>query len=139
MDTRPRRVRGGTLSWGWAAGASVSDLDDLRTWVPALVDGRLLTGKTQEQRLRTLPAGFPGISYGLGILDTNGRLGHNGEIPGYESIAAQLPADNASLVVLVTSDIDHDGKNLSSLVGNAVTSVVTPGHLWPAPVPTGPE
>ncbi|MEU9160190.1 serine hydrolase domain-containing protein [Streptomyces sp. NPDC048424] len=126
-------------SWGWAAGAVVSDLDDLHTWAPALADGRLLTEETQAQRLRTLPTGVPGISYGLGILDTNGWLGHNGEIPGYESIAAQLPAENASLVVLVTSDIDHDGKNLSSLVGNAVTSIVTPDHPWPAPVPTGPE
>ncbi|WP_374774760.1 hypothetical protein OG756_19300 [Streptomyces sp. NBC_01310] len=95
--------------------------------------------KTQAERLRTLPTGFPEISYGLGILNTNGWLGHNGEIPGYESIAAQLPAEKASLVVLVTSDVDYNGKNLSSLVGNAVTSIVTPDHLWPAPVPTAPE
>ncbi|MFF3016663.1 serine hydrolase domain-containing protein [Streptomyces sp. NPDC057939] len=126
-------------SWGWAAGSVVSDLDDLRAWVPALADGRLLTAKTQAERLRTLPTGFPGISYGLGILDTNGWLGHNGEIPGYESIAAQLPAENASLVVLVNSDVDHDGKNLSSIIGNTVTSIVTPEHAWPAPVPTEPE
>ncbi|WP_404960070.1 serine hydrolase domain-containing protein [Streptomyces sp. 147326] len=103
------------------------------TWAPALVDGRLLTEKTQAERLRTLPTGLPGISNGLGILDTNGWLGHNGEIPGYESITAQLPAERASLVVLVTSDVDHDGKNLPSPVGNAVTSIVTPDHLWPAP------
>ncbi|WCD90649.1 D-alanyl-D-alanine carboxypeptidase [Streptomyces xanthophaeus] len=126
-------------SWGWAAGAMVSNLDDLRTWSPALVDGRLLTGRTQAERLRTLPTGVPGVSYGLGILDSGGWLGHNGEIPGYESIAAQLPAEKATLVVLVSSDIDHNGKNLSSLVGNAVTSVVTPDHLWPAPVPTAPQ
>ncbi len=95
--------------------------------------------ETQTERLRTLPTGIPGISYGLGILDTNGWLGHNGDITGYESIAAQLPAEKASLVVLVHSDIDYEGKNLSSLVGNAVTSIVTPDHLWPAPVPTDPE
>ncbi|MFD9458881.1 serine hydrolase domain-containing protein [Streptomyces sp. NPDC059985] len=126
-------------SWGWAAGSVVSDLDDLRAWAPALADGRLLTAKTQAERLRTLPTGLPGISYGLGILDTNGWLGHTGEIPGYESIAAQLPSENASLVVLVNSDVDHDGKNLSSIIANTVTSIVTPDHAWPAPVPTKPE
>ncbi|GHI85184.1 serine hydrolase domain-containing protein [Streptomyces xanthophaeus] len=99
----------------------------------------LLIEKTQAERLRTLPTGVPGISYGLGILDSGGWLGHNGEIPGYESMAAQLPAEKATLVVLVSSDIDHNGKNLSSLVGNAVTSIVTPDHLWPAPVPTAPH
>ncbi|MFD9302943.1 serine hydrolase domain-containing protein [Streptomyces sp. NPDC060048] len=126
-------------SWGWAAGAIVSDLEDLHTWAPALADGRLLTKKTQAERLRMLPTGFPGISYGLGILNTNGWIGHNGEIPGYESIAVQLPAEKATLVVLVNSDIDHQGKNLSSIVANSVTSIVTPGHLWPAPVPAKPQ
>ncbi|MFK0237627.1 serine hydrolase domain-containing protein [Streptomyces vinaceus] len=124
-------------SWAWAAGGVVSDLDDLHAWAPALADGRLLTPKTQAERLRTLPVGVvPGASYGLGILDFNGWLGHNGELPGYETIAAQLPAEKATLVVLVNSDIDHQGKNLSSLIGNAVTSIVTPDHLWPAPVAT---
>ncbi|WP_078613276.1 serine hydrolase domain-containing protein [Streptomyces katrae] len=124
-------------SWAWAAGAVISDLEDLHTWAPALADGRLLTKKTQAERLRTLPTGIvPGASYGLGILDFNGWLGHNGELPGYETIAAQLPAEKATLVVLVNSDIDHQGKNLSGLIGNAVTSIVTPGHLWPAPVGT---
>ncbi|MFF3859639.1 serine hydrolase domain-containing protein [Streptomyces sp. NPDC002209] len=124
-------------SWAWAAGGIVSDLDDLHTWAPALADGRLLTKKTQAERLRTLPIGVvPGASYGLGILDFNGWLGHNGELPGYETIAAQLPAEKATMVVLVNSDIDYRGKNLSGLIGNAVTSIVTPDHLWPAPVGT---
>ncbi|MFG2713483.1 serine hydrolase domain-containing protein [Streptomyces goshikiensis] len=122
-------------SWGWAAGAIVSTLDDLRTWAPALADGQLLTPKTQAERLKTLPTGYPGISYGLGILDTDGWLGHTGEIIGYESIAAQFPADKATLVVLVNSNIDYQDKNLSSIVANTVTSVLTPGHPWPAPVP----
>ncbi|MER6776168.1 MULTISPECIES: serine hydrolase domain-containing protein [unclassified Streptomyces] len=124
-------------SWAWAAGAVISDLDDLHAWAPALADGRLLTPKTQAERLRTLPIGaVPGASYGLGILDFNGWLGHNGELPGYETIAAQLPAEKATLVVLVNSDVDYRGKNLSSMIGNAVTSIVTPDHLWPAPVTT---
>ncbi|WP_229343170.1 serine hydrolase domain-containing protein [Streptomyces flavotricini] len=124
-------------SWAWAAGAVISDLDDLHAWAPALADGRLLTPKTQAERLRTLPIGAaPGASYGLGILDFNGWLGHNGELPGYETIAAQLPAEKATLVVLVNSDVDYRGKNLSSMIGNAVTSIVTPDHLWPAPVAT---
>ncbi|WP_327130688.1 beta-lactamase family protein [Streptomyces sp. NBC_01343] len=124
-------------SWAWAAGAVISDLDDLHAWAPALADGRLLTPKTQAERLRTLPIGaVPGASYGLGILDFNGWLGHNGELPGYETIAAQLPAEKATLVVLVNSDVDYRGKNLSSMIGNAVTSIVTPDHLWPAPLTT---
>ncbi|MFJ3175881.1 hypothetical protein ACIPJK_34625 [Streptomyces roseus] len=39
-------------SWSWAAGAVISDLDDLHTWAPALADGRLLTPRTQAERCR---------------------------------------------------------------------------------------
>lgn len=141
----PAGLRTGTTPVGGPAAlprqefdtATVEKLDAALTKL--MKDGKLPTGKTQAERLRTLPTGVPGISYGLGILDSGGWLGHNGEIPGYESMAAQLPAEKATLVVLVSTDIDHNGKNLSSLVGNAVTSIVTPDHLWPAPVPTAPQ
>ncbi|MEU9088030.1 serine hydrolase domain-containing protein [Streptomyces sp. NPDC048357] len=122
-------------SWAWAAGAVVSDLDDLHTWAPALADGRLLTPATQAQRLRTGPVGVPGISYGLGIADVNGWLGHNGELPGYETIAAQLPQRKATLVVLVNSDVDRGG-SYSTTIGRAVTRIVAPDHLWSLPSPS---
>jgi hypothetical protein len=40
----------------------------------------------QAQRLRTLPTGIPGTRYGLGILDSGGWIGHNGSIPGYQTV-----------------------------------------------------
>ncbi|MFD6972788.1 serine hydrolase domain-containing protein [Streptomyces sp. NPDC059949] len=121
-------------SWAWAAGAAISDLDDLHSWVPALVDGRLLTPATQAQRLRTESVGVPGVSYGLGIADVNGWLGHNGELPGYESIAAGLPQQKATLVVLVNSDVDRGG-SYSTTIGRAVTQILTPDHVWTLPSP----
>ncbi|MFF4320398.1 serine hydrolase domain-containing protein [Streptomyces sp. NPDC001568] len=122
-------------SWAWAAGAIVSDLEDLRAWVPALVDGRLLKPATQAERLRTEPVGVPGVGYGLGIARVDGWLGHNGELPGYETIAAGLPGSGVTLVVLVNSDIDRGG-SLSTLIGRAVTQIVTPEHVWNLPSPS---
>ncbi|MFK0256257.1 hypothetical protein [Streptomyces sp. NPDC090445] len=103
------------------------------------MDGKLLTKETQAERLRTLPTGVPGISYGLGILDTAGWLGRNGDLPGYEAVAVRHPADKAVLVVLVNSNVNYQDKNLSSLVANTVTSIVTPDRPWPAPTPAKPE
>ncbi|MFD3682641.1 serine hydrolase domain-containing protein [Streptomyces sp. NPDC058613] len=122
-------------SWAWAAGSAVSTLDDLHAWVPALVGGRLLTPATQAQRMRTEPVGVPGISYGLGIADVNGWLGHNGELPGYETIAAQLPREQATMVIMVNSDMDQGG-SYSTTLGKAVTEIVTPDHLWSLPSPS---
>ncbi|MFF3020228.1 serine hydrolase domain-containing protein [Streptomyces sp. NPDC057939] len=122
-------------SWAWAAGAVISDLEDLHAWVPALVDGRLLKPATQAERLRTGPVGYPGVEYGLGIARVDGWLGHNGELPGYETIAAGLPGSGVTLVVLVNSDVDRGG-SLSTRIGQAVTEIVTPEHVWTLPSPS---
>ncbi|MEU9234229.1 serine hydrolase domain-containing protein [Streptomyces subrutilus] len=132
-------------SWGWAAGAMTSTLDDLRTWVPALTSGKLPDGgqllepATQADRMRTLPTGHPGVGYGLGIADINGWVGHNGELPGYETIAARLPQAGAVLVVIVNSDIDKGTGSLSTLIGKTVTEIATPEHPWSLPAAAQPN
>ncbi|MFD7228838.1 serine hydrolase domain-containing protein [Streptomyces sp. NPDC059881] len=120
-------------SWAWAAGAMISSLEDLHTWVPALADGRLLEPATQKQRLDFGPTGYPDVSYGLGIMRVNDWIGHNGELPGYETLAVQLPSEDATLVILVNSDADYQGDSLSTLIGHAVTSVATPNHVFNLP------
>ncbi|MER5934786.1 serine hydrolase domain-containing protein [Streptomyces sp. NPDC002054] len=134
-------------SWTWAAGAVISDLDDLHDWVPVLADGRLPDGKplvkpaTQAQRLDVEPTGHPGISYGLGIMEVNGWFGHTGDLPGYESLAIRLPSAGATLVVLVNSDINHENGSASDLIGKTVTEIATPAHPWSSPAaarPTAP-
>ncbi|MFF5448108.1 serine hydrolase domain-containing protein [Streptomyces sp. NPDC012888] len=131
-------------SWAWAAGAVISDLEDLHAWVPVLVSGaepdgtRLLDPATQAQRLKTENVGYPGIGYGLGIANINGWLGHNGELPGYETVAARLPSAGATLVIQVNSDQDGPEGNSSTVLGRAVTEIVTPAHVWTLPAPAHP-
>ncbi|MEV7617992.1 serine hydrolase domain-containing protein [Streptomyces sp. NPDC089799] len=134
-------------SWAWAAGAAVSDLDDLHRWVPVLTSGKLPGGKrllepgTQAQRLRMGATGHPGIGYGLGIAEIDGWIGHNGELPGYESVAVRLPSAGTTLVVLVNADTDKGG-NLSSQITAAITKIITPEHAWEVPAeaqPSGPS
>ncbi|MFJ3637710.1 serine hydrolase domain-containing protein [Streptomyces sp. NPDC090112] len=126
-------------SWGWAAGAMISTIDDLHAWVPTLVDGRLPDGErmlepgTQAQRLRMLPTGHAEVGYGLGIAEIDGWIGHNGELPGYETIAVRLPQARATLVIVVNSDVDGKFGSLSSLIANRVTKIVTPEHVWSLP------
>ncbi|MFE0463663.1 serine hydrolase domain-containing protein [Kitasatospora sp. NPDC058965] len=117
-------------SWAWAAGAMVSDLGDLRRWAEILATGRLLSPETQQQRLATLPTGFPGTGYGLGILDTHGWLGHNGSIPGYETVDVYLPAEHATLVIMINTDSSSQGQEPSTLLARAITGIVTPDHVY---------
>lgn len=120
-------------SWAWSAGAIVSDLRDLKHWAEDVATGTLLSPATQAQRLKMLPTGIPGADYGLGIFNIGGWIGHNGSLPGYESLTIYLPEERATLVLLLNSDIIAQNSEPSTLVGKAVTSIVTPDHIYDIP------
>lgn len=120
-------------SWGWAAGAMISDLHDLKHWAKDLATGTLLSPATQAKRLKVLPTGIPGAGYGLGIFNVNGWTGHNGSLPGYESLTIYLPEQKATLVALLNTDILYKGEEPSTVLGKAITSVVTPKHVYYLP------
>src|SRR5215212_2454366 len=87
----------------WTAGGIVSTLADLLVWAAALGAGTLLTPATQRERLRFEP--IPGgsqlpVSYGLGIMDVAGFVGHNGAIYGYSTCVPYATESRGSLVVL---------------------------------------
>lgn len=126
-------------SWAWAAGAMISDLDDLRVWARTVATGvlpdgtTLISPATQKQRLTTPPTTIPGAGYGLGIFNVQGWIGHNGSLPGYESLTIYLPSAQATLVVLLNTDISHNGAEPSTLFGEAITKIVSPGHVFNLP------
>ncbi|MEU9289904.1 serine hydrolase domain-containing protein [Streptomyces sp. NPDC048275] len=126
-------------SWAWAAGAIISDLQDLRVWARTVATGILPNGDTlispatQKQRLITPPTTIPGAGYGLGIFNVQGWIGHNGSLPGYESLTIYLPSAQATLVVLLDTDINHDDTEPSTLFGDAITKIVTPQHVFNLP------
>ena len=87
----------------WTAGGIVSTVADLQVWAVALGEGRLLSPETQRERLsfELIPGGsrLP-VSYGLGIMDVAGFVGHNGAIYGYSTWVLYDPESKGSLVVL---------------------------------------
>jgi D-alanyl-D-alanine carboxypeptidase len=123
-------------SWAWAAGAMISNLHDLRRWADVVATGKLLSPQTQAQRLETLPTGFPGTSYGLGILETNGWIGHNGSIPGYETVTVYLPSQKATLVIMINTDSTSQGQEPSTVLARAITTVATPDNVYDGAVVT---
>jgi D-alanyl-D-alanine carboxypeptidase len=119
-------------SWGWAAGAMISTLDDMHIWAPALATGKLLTPEMQAQRLQTV--GSPGMppqdGYGLGIFNLGGWIGHNGSLPGYQSVAVYLPQKQTTLVILINTDIEYQGGEPSTTLATAITKELTPDHIY---------
>lgn len=119
-------------SWGWAAGAMVSTLDDLRIWAPSVATGTLLSPAAQAERLKFMsaPSEGEGALYGLGLENQNGWIGHNGNINGYQSYAYYLPPEDTTLIMLVNSNVEVLGVwNFFTKIAN----IVSPAHTWTAP------
>lgn len=114
-------------AWGDAAGAIISDLADMKNWAAALGRGALLRPETQAQRIAGAAA-RPGVTYAFTIFDTHGWLGHNGDIPGYTTVAVYLPQQDATLVVFANSDVPAE--HAAGQIATAVTSIATPDHVY---------
>jgi D-alanyl-D-alanine carboxypeptidase len=118
-------------TWGWAAGAMISNLSDMRAWAKDVATGTLLTHRTQIQRERFLKApGFGSAGYGLGLFNVGGWIGHNGSLPGYQTLVVYLPSRRATMVLLINSDIAYKRTPLSTLLGEAITKVITPRNVY---------
>jgi len=97
-------------SWAWAAGALVSDLEDLVGFFRALLGGRLLPPGLLAEMLSTIPVPPGSIPlplydrYGLGLLEMGtpaGRVvGQLGGIPGYLSMVLSTPDGRRQLGVM---------------------------------------
>jgi D-alanyl-D-alanine carboxypeptidase len=96
----------GSPSVQWAAGALVSNADDLARFYRALLDGRLLRPNLLRA-METVVTPGPGFSYGLGLLKLRqpcGALwGHTGGSPGYIANALNSKNGNRQVVVLVNA------------------------------------
>ena len=118
-------------SWGGAAGAMISSLDDMRIWVPAPAKGDLLTDDTQKQRLQTvsLSEGDDSSGYGLGLFNSGGWIGHNGSLPGYKTVSVYLPEKDTTLVVFINTDIDGE-TDLTSALMVPITKLISPDNVY---------
>lgn len=119
-------------SWAGAAGAMTSTLDDMRAWAAALGAGALLTPETHRQRLETvsLPTLPPHYGYGLGLFDLAGWVGHNGSLPGYQTVVARLADGPTTMVVLLNGSAATPDGDPSTVVANAITRVISPDHVY---------
>jgi len=105
-------------SFGNAAGEVISTLDDLTLWAHALFTGEgVLSPDLQQLRrdsiLSSPPPNTPDAGYGIGWgARPDGWWGHSGTIPGYTTSVFHSYDQDATIVVVTSSDIEFDGGGL---------------------------
>jgi D-alanyl-D-alanine carboxypeptidase len=110
-------------SWGWAAGAMVSNLDDMKAWAQALAQGTLLTPEMHREQLTFAPPNTP--SYGLGVMNGGMVVGHSGEILGYNSSVYFAPESEATIIVFFNRYPSRD-EGASDMVVSDLLKIVKP-------------
>ncbi|MET9202419.1 serine hydrolase domain-containing protein [Gordonia sp. NPDC003585] len=96
-------------SMAFTAGAVISTLDDPQKWGAALFTGAgILDARTQQLRrdsiLHSPPPNSPTAGYGIGLGDRDGWWGHDGDLPGYNSVLFHNYTTNTTVIVLTNTD-----------------------------------
>jgi len=111
-------------TWAWAAGAMVSDMDDMKKWVKAYALGTTNSEKAQADRLRFVDTGEKLYTFGFGIVNMTGWLGYTGGLPGYNTAAYYLPEKDATIIVFAMGGEEVSSANRILL---GLMNVTTPG------------
>lgn len=129
-------------SWGWAAGAGISTVEDLATYVEALVDGGLLSDELQQQRLDSVrpadPANPASAGYGLALAQFGPLLGHDGSLPGYQSFMGHDPDTGNTVIVLTTLQTGPAGEQTANDLAKTIIAQLYPAAAVPSPPSTEP-
>jgi D-alanyl-D-alanine carboxypeptidase len=102
-------------SEAWTAGSMISTVEDLLVYGRALGTGKgLLSPEQQSERLDSFVSDVPplnqpplkgDLAYGIGLGKDHGWVGHNGEIPGFNTYLFYHPELDAVVAVEVNSDV----------------------------------
>jgi D-alanyl-D-alanine carboxypeptidase len=117
------------VSWGWAAGAMISNIYDMRTFITAVTDGSLLSRKLQKERMSSwVPiskkTNFPSAKYGYNIFTYGGFVGHNGGLPGYISYMVRDPENGETFVMMLNIQPEEGDASLQIL--KRVINIICP-------------
>jgi CubicO group peptidase (beta-lactamase class C family) len=98
-----------SMTQPYAAGALVSNVDDLARWDKAIADGKLLKAASWQQAFTgaVLPDGKPthyGYGWGEGTVQGAKTIGHGGGIFGFSTYAFRIPSEKLYVAVLNNAD-----------------------------------
>lgn len=109
-------------SWAWVAGGGISTINDLIIWAKADATGQLLSPETQKERLSWVSAPLDrNVKYGLAIGTFWGFIGHNGQLPGFNSFVGYDPKKDATIVVVTDVYLAPDGSSPATEIMKSIS------------------
>ncbi len=122
----PNDVTNENPSWTWASGGAISTVNDLIIWAKADATGALLSPQSQKERLSWVsPPPSPQVQYGLGVADFGGFIGHDGQIPGFNSFVGYQAQKDATIVVVTNVYSAPDGSQPANEITKSIIQALS--------------
>jgi D-alanyl-D-alanine carboxypeptidase len=115
-------------SYAFGAGNLISTVDDMATFIKAMVGGGLMDEQMQKIRMESIqpinPAN-PAAGYGLGILRFPGKIyGHDGQMPGYMTFMGYDPVAGNTIIVATNLATVPSGQGSALVLVKAILPVL---------------
>lgn len=112
-----------------AAGEMISDMDDMRHWIMAVVDGKVSKPATHTALLHCIPIGEGNLAFGLGMGCSAGWVGYTGGLPGYNTADYYFPKTGEFVVAWVPLQAAKPSPGVANAIFRAIASIVTPNNI----------
>lgn len=119
-------------SWAWTAGGAISTVQDMKTYVEAMVGGGLLDAATQKIRMDSIQLSAGGTAgYGLGIAQFDKLYGHDGQLPGYMTFMGHDPESGLTIVIATNLATVPNGEGSALAILKGLIPIFYPGAVVP--------
>lgn len=127
-DKPPVDATNFSLSSSEASGAGIATIADMAIWVKALATGSLLKPEMHKEQITWSPHAH----YGLNITEIlPGVLGHNGGVPGYQTLVAYDPETGGRIVVFANNGLEPNIPFSEGLPADGIGRIIQ-NELFPA-------
>ncbi len=127
------------LTFGTAPqGGIVASANDLARYMAVMMNGKddVLSARGKAQMMRPASEASPFYGFGWSVDPEEGSVSHSGTSPGFETLAAMIPAERKGAVVLVNAGSGTGFGDTAGLRMGVVARAVgldydgEPGHFW---------
>jgi D-alanyl-D-alanine carboxypeptidase len=117
-----------------AAGAMISDMNDMKRWIKLYVTGKTSSAATYRDLMDCVSTGGPGQGFGLALGCSSGWYGYTGGLPGYNTANFYFPATGATIVAWVDVQNGKPPPGVANAMFRDIARVLTPNNV---PFPEG--
>jgi D-alanyl-D-alanine carboxypeptidase len=111
-----------------AAGAMISDMNDMQRWIRLYVTGKASKAATHAAQMRCLPTGEGNLSFGLALGCSAGWYGYTGGLPGYNTANYYFPKTGLTIVAWVPLQANQPKPGVANTLFRDIASIMTPNN-----------